>query len=106
MENAAVIFVAILILSPLGLFIYGIDYKIKPYLKKTRHDLLYITAVEALILVYSICLGYLLKLCGIDCIINLAVFGLFMSMTLLIIFTAAVTLLWWTVFFLKQLIKP
>jgi hypothetical protein len=105
MEDYKIILVGILILAPIGLFIYMIDYRIKPMLKKTRHDLLYITAVETLILLYTLCLSFVFKVLKMDNIVSFANYGLFMSMMLLIVFTACVTLVWWLGFFIRQLLR-
>jgi len=105
MESVQIILAAIFILSPIGFFIYAVDYKIKPLLKRTRHDLLYITAVETLILLYALCIGFVFKKLRMDNIMSVAVFGIYMSMLLLTFYTACITLLWWTVFYIKKLIK-
>ena len=93
-----IILSAIIFLTPVWVFLWAIDEKVRPLLKQIRHILLYILFVEGACFLYTLLIMvvfYFFKLS----VFNDIVFSTYMFLLLLMIVTAFITAIWWAFYF-------
>ena len=105
MDTLQFIVITAIILSPILIFLYAIDGKIKPLLKNTRHILLYALAAEIVIMLYALFMSFVTQNIDINHRISTTVYGDFFMMLGFAVFTGVVTIIWWAAFFIKLLVK-
>ncbi|HKC66761.1 MAG TPA: hypothetical protein VKG26_00890 [Bacteroidia bacterium] len=105
MDDIQTILLSGFLLTPVIVFLYLIDKKIKPLLIKTRHIFLYLTAVDFLFFIYAIAINYLAKHLGLDGFINTPIYGIYMASLMFGTYIFFITGFLWGLYFINKLIN-